>query len=869
MRRPDRGTLRAAGFVILIVAVFLTVNTQVAYAADGASGGTDLMAPLNVDSSEGVPIEGYELSSQSGSVLSFKSNAYVFVMSGLFTFVRVLVGLACWALEFAFRLPVLHLLADPAQKMSDAYNHAVVDTLGLKGLLLAWAFVFGLILFVRGKVGKGLGEIVLTLLIAAFAASAFVRPDYLLASNGPIAQTEQAAAEISQQSVNSHDWGGKIATEGPCDRMAGNSERSCAAHEASRPVSAADVTRPIQDALTNALVVKPFMLLEYGRILDPGKKPDVRAYAVHLKWVTGGYKPNANGKAKDDNAACRLIHGPGKKYCNDPGAQADVPDELPALTPGGSLLDAASPVLTKDDQQFAAFLKDLKKTGPVGKAAAEYAQEPTGWRTAGAVMIAIAALLICGMALSSATVLLGTQAADAAAAAVGGITLVWGMLPGPNRQAVWKWLALFAVSVATMFGTCLFIPFFGIAIDTVFTNGPDLVAERLLLLDVLAIVGLAGQRWLLRGISGFGQRIATRMQFSKVGGTHLGGDSGVGAALAMSGTGGGGGFGLARGMGLAGGGGGSSGLGTRQRIMRSLGAMADGTGMPVDPQRVLADAGAEATRGLAPLALGATGARMVVRGAYGLLVGRRPDTETLDKMRRPVADDDATTPRPYSQGRPRPGGGGHDTGKPDNLVRVDRTTGEVFEDEHGAQPEQERTPLGIRAHNRLVRLRGYRILNRGARFGYGATIGLPGNLRRTRSKYTKDTLQQLHLWGGRLREDGQEWQRVGRGAASASRATAKGATRVGRRIDVAARVHGPAAAAHARQAARATGTAAAFAFGGVGQPKSRPAQTTSARGDDPAADARRRILDALMQAQRSQMNPPPTWGGTGSGGDES
>ncbi|MEV6796402.1 hypothetical protein AB0M87_31425 [Streptomyces sp. NPDC051320] len=869
MRRPDRGTLRAAGFVVLLAGVFLTVNTQVAYAASEA-GGNDLMAPLNVDSSEGVPIEGYELNAQGGSVFSLKSNAYTFVMSGLFTFVRVLVGLACWALEFAFRLPVLHLLAGPGQKASDAYNHAVVDTLGLKGLLLAWAFVFGLILFMRGKVSKGLGEIALTLLIAAFAASAFVRPDYLLASNGPLAQTEQAAAEVSQQTVNSHDWGGKIATQRPCDNMAGNSERACTAHEASKPVSAADVARPIQDALTNALVVKPYMLLEYGCILDPGKRSDATAYAVHLKWVTGGYKPDANGKDKKADDVCRSVHGPGKKYCEDPNAKADVPDELPALTPGGSLLDSVTPVLSKDDQQFAAFLADLKKTGPVGKSAAEYAAEPTGWRTAGAALIAVAALLICGIALSAAIVLLGTQAADVGAASVGSITLVWGMLPGPSRQAVWKWLALFAISVATMFGVCMFIPFFGIAIDTVFTNGPDLVAERLLLLDVLAIVGLAGQRWLLRGITGFGQRMAMRMQFSKIGGTHLGGNSDIGAALAMSGAGSGGnGFGLSGGMRLNGGGGG--GLGTRQRLMQSLSSMTDGTGMPVDPQRILADAGAEARRGLAPLAVGMTGARLAVRGAYGLLVGRRPSPELLDKMRRPVADDDTTTPRPSWQGRPRTdrgNGPGGDGGTDHDTVRVNRTTGEILDD--GDDPQEgPRTPLAVRAHNRMVRLRGYRVLNRGAHIGYGATYGLPGNVRRTSSQYTQDTRQQLNLMGARLREDGQEWQQVGRGAAVAGRATARGTGYVGRRIHVAARVHGPDAAARARRAARDTGTAAAFTFGGTGRPRPRPAQTATARGDDPVADARRRILDALMQAQRAQMNPPPTWGSGHDGNDAS
>lgn len=300
MRRLDRGTLRSAGFTVLLTVVFLTVNTSVAQAATGDAESGDLLAPLNVTGSEGAPINGYELSASGGSIFSFKSQGLAFVLSGLFTIIRLLVGLACWAVEMAFRFPLLKALAAPAQKVFDAYADAVVDTLGLKGLLLGWAFVFGLILFMRGKVGKGLGETVLTLLIAAFAASAFVRPDYLLAEQGPLATTQQAAAEVAQQTVNSHDWGGRIYNRGPCEGMSGPAELKCLEIEAKKPIEASEVARPIQDSVTNALVVKPYMLLQYGRILDPSKESDQKAYDVHLKWITGGYeavRPDHPGSA--------------------------------------------------------------------------------------------------------------------------------------------------------------------------------------------------------------------------------------------------------------------------------------------------------------------------------------------------------------------------------------------------------------------------------------------------------------------------------------------------------------------------------------------------------------------------------------------
>ncbi|MGA5598529.1 hypothetical protein ACPCSE_30265 [Streptomyces cellulosae] len=769
-RRPSPGTLRSAAITVLLAGVFVMVNSQVVYAAGSNSETGDLLAPLNITSSEGVPINGYELSAEGGSIVAFKTQALAFALSGLFTLIRLLVGLAGWAVEVAFRFPLLKILTRPAQEVADTYNDVVVDQLGLKGLLLAWAFVFAGFMIVRGRVGRGLGEIFLTLLIAAFAASAFVRPDTLLAQDGPLGQSQQVAVEVARQSVNAYDWGGKLASKGPCDGMAGRQEIKCLEREGERPATPAEVARPLQDSVTNALIVKPYMLLQYGRILDPAKDSDRKAYAVHLKWVTGGYRTGDAEQEKHD--PCEKIQGPGKRYCERGDGDNGTEGGLPEFTPGGELLDAAHPVLSEEDQQFAAFLADLKKAGDVGKACADYAQKPTWWRVGGAALLLVAALFICGTLLSSAIVLLGTQGVCAAAAAAGGVAFVAGMLPGPARQSVWKWLSLWGIAMLALVGICAFVPFFGIAVDATITNGPDLMVERILLIDVLAIAGAAGHRRLLTGITSFGRRMAMRMRYAKVGGTHLPGDtSELGAALAMNSP-------AALGGGLrafTGGGGGRYGmLGTRQRLMSALTSVFDGTGMPVDTGRMLADATAEAGRGLAPLtaaaAVGATGVRLGAKGSHWLLIGRRPDREQLARWRKPTADGDPDAGA--AQGGPGDATGGsgsagprRPSGPPDRYRDedgqvVDGRTGEVLHDQNS-----DRTLLSTRAHNRLVRFRGYRILHRGGRAAYGATAGLPENVRRLReghSRYSHDARQQVRVWGNTVREDAQAWAAAGR-----------------------------------------------------------------------------------------------------------
>ncbi|MER5556171.1 hypothetical protein ABT001_31645 [Streptomyces sp. NPDC002793] len=821
----------------MLVFVFLMVNASVAHAATGGNDSADLLAPLNIRSSEGVPIDGYELSANGGSIVSLKSQALAFVLSGLFTITRVFVGLACWAVEFAFRFPLLHMLAGPAQKVSDAYESAVVDTLGLKGLLLSWAFVFGLVMVMRGKVGKGLGEIVLTLLIAAFAASAFVRPDYLLAQQGPLVATQEGAAEVAQLTVNSYSWGGKVASAEPCASLAGGAELKCLERERAKPVSGTEVARPIHESVTNALVVKPHMLLQWGRTLDPAKASDKKAYAIHLRLVSGNYLTGQDGK----NDPCEEIDGPAKEFCESDGHKRDA--ALPPLTPGNALLETPSPVLTEEDQQLAAALTDMEKAGPVGKAAAEYAKKPTWWRAGGAVLLLIAALLICAMLLSAVIVLLGTQAADVAAAAGGVVAFVLGILPGPGRQAVWKWLAVFAISMLSTFGICMFIPFFGIAVDAILTNGPDLMIERILLLDVMALVGLAFHRQLLTGITSFGNRMAMRMRYAKIGGSHLPGDSSeIGAALAMN-LGGQAGAGL--GMGLLGRPSAAAHmLGMRHGLLNSVAAMADGAGQPIDGSRLLGEAAAEGSRGMAPMMLGLAGGRLALRGAYGALIGRPPQEEDESvKLLRLIAKEG-----PQGAGASGAGGAG-------DTMRVHKVTGEILPDQ---APEPEQPLAGTRLHEKAMRFRGYRVASRTARFGYGATLGAPRNVKagaRAATAVTRDAQTQLRAAASQVREDAGEW-------ASAGRATAAGIDHVSQKAAATWQAHDP--KAPVRTAARNAAATAIIATGPTNTSTTPTGpgagNTSTTRQEDAAVDARRRVFDALMRAQRTGWENEPSWG---------
>ncbi|MFD8985685.1 hypothetical protein, partial [Streptomyces sp. NPDC059564] len=777
----DRGTVRAAGFVALLTVVFLVTNTAVAAAADGsgASGG-GLLGPLDLHTREGALLSGYQLEAvagvpegvpavqlvENGGVpdLDVAGQTQRLVLSGLFTLVRLLVGLCGWLLDFVFKFPLQSLLTDPAQRLADAYERHVVGALGLQGLLLTWAFMFGLILFVRGKVGTGLGEIVMTLVIAALAASALIRPDYLLGRDGPLDQTHQAAIEVASITTSSYfDTPARGAR--PCDSAVGPAHEACVKER----VEAKAVTTPIQNALTDALVVKPYMLLQYGRILDPKNPGDAAAYKAHVKWVkssqpeqrpgsvdlskcdgvVGPLKQdcerrlaeNGGEQAAPANPDCKLLFGAAKETCEHQGAEVQANPCGKLDGPSRDYCENGTGRAKNDkDSAFSTLVKDLDAAGPVGKACAAYAVEPTWDRVWSVIALLIAVIVVSLMIVSMAVVMLGAQGADAATAAAGPIAWVWAMLPGPSRMLLWRWLGVFIVSALVSFMAAMALPLFGIAVDALLSDsGPDLMVERLLLVDALALAFLVMHRRILAATAGFGQRMATRMRYSKIGGSHLRGDSSeLGAALAMHGpaaTGSGGGFGRYSGPSAA-----HSAFGARLRSLGSLASLSDGSGMPMSPGRLLGDALAEGRRGIVPLAMALRGTHTAVRGARTALIGPRPGTHPAAARLHNTANGT------------RPGAGGE--------MVVDHWTGRILHD-----PDADRPLLGSRVHARASRLRGYRIASRTARVAYGATLGLPRNIGRARgraSEFTDDARTQLLVAAHQVRDDAGRWADGGR-----------------------------------------------------------------------------------------------------------
>ncbi|MFE4687263.1 hypothetical protein ACFRNJ_41900 [Streptomyces sp. NPDC056721] len=695
MNPARRSRLTIVGTVAVLTVLLIAASSAPSFAADGGSSG-GLLDPLNVKSSEGVPVDRYELTGHAGGgaitdpITAAMNGALELIMTGAFAFARILTGFACWLVDWAYRFPILDKLAGPAQTISDAYQDNIVGPLGLAGLFLAWAFVFGLVLVMRGRVARGAGEILLTLLIAALAATTIVRPAMLLGYDGPIQQTQRAALEAASITANGGDRrqgndpcdlitgpaqntcrqeaaktpAGDTSTakaqdkkrKASCDAVAGPARDTCLSGE--RPLAASDVSKPITHTLTQVLVVQPYMLLEYGRVIDK----DDPLYKVHKQAID---------PPKIKNDPCDKLYGPAKRYCQ------------------------------RDDGMGRPVAKKFKEHGDEGKAVAAYMEKVTWDRVFGALLVLIAAILIAVVIMAMVLALIAAQFGCVIAAVCGCFVFVWAMLPGPNRAVLWKWVGLYASAVVVLFGVAVFIPAFGVAARVMLADNQTPLVERLFLLDALAVAALAGHRIMLRKGNALGRRFADRMRYARIGGSHTMGESAAATAAAMSSVG----YGRS--------GSGSSAhvsfMGRHAGLTAGLKALGDAEGMVGHPGGFLAEARAEGRRALAPLALG-------LSGAHTTLIGPHRTPRQLQRL--------------GPDGRPLP------------AKVVDGRTGKLI----SGGGQQGYVPVGARLEEQLKRTRGGRILVGTSKVAFHSTVGLPATwtrVRRAKSVLTSDLTQEF------------------------------------------------------------------------------------------------------------------------------
>ncbi len=585
---------RTVVWTLGMVVVFLMAGASLAGADDGTERG-GILAPLSVTSSEGVPLDNYDLRSENGGATDFRSHICNLLLGSIFAMVRLLVGLMCMVLKWVYEFPIVGAMVDAADRVGWYLGLTARWDLKLAGLFFTGAFALGVWWMMRGKVAKGAGEILLTLVLGGLMIMPTVTPKAILGPEGPVKQVAAASVEAGQIVTN-----------------AGGDTAGCTSAEDKK-----DPSCHMRVVLTRTLVVQPYQLLQYGIIPSPtSENPRIRELAeVHRQWIHGEIK-------EQKNCGISWLPNGGNDVCKQ-----SAWDKLK---------------------------EELKKHGDEGNSAYNFAVNSNWDRVFGALLVLVTALLIAAVILSMCFVHMGTQFADVGAATMTPVVLIWGQLPGSNRGVLWKWLGMFMASTVVAFVVSMLLPAFGIAVNAVLTDSKDTVmVQRMLLVCALGVVLLVFHRRLLASASRIGERFAERMKYAKIGGSAgLGEDSnrlGMAMSHVMSNlglTGGGSAMMPGVGLGMPGGGGaiGGGGFGAlgsqspvhtamlrRARIQSGLASMAGSDLGPMNAAGMVAGAFGEVRRGMHQLAT-------PVRMAHHAVVGNPLPDHVMARRRKPTND---------------------------------------------------------------------------------------------------------------------------------------------------------------------------------------------------------------------------------------
>ncbi|MEU0489991.1 type IV secretion system protein [Nocardiopsis sp. NPDC006139] len=237
-------TLRRWGrAAVLVLAAALVVLTPGAAAAEPTLEPPEgLLAPFTFTDSYGIPLDHYDITADTGGMSDWDLKLQLWLTNSLMSLNRLTIGACAWLLNWAFEFELARLITEPMREIGETYQSAIIDRLDLGGVLLLLGAAWCGVQMMRGRVAMGAGELAVTLIISALAATVLARPaDLLLGEDGLLMHTRDTAMALTSVTLT---HGETVSTE---------------------PAQAAE---PLTTALVDVLIVQPHQSLNYGTTLD-------------------------------------------------------------------------------------------------------------------------------------------------------------------------------------------------------------------------------------------------------------------------------------------------------------------------------------------------------------------------------------------------------------------------------------------------------------------------------------------------------------------------------------------------------------------------------------------------------------------------
>ncbi|MFI1258945.1 hypothetical protein ACH4U6_34935 [Streptomyces netropsis] len=431
-----------------------------------AKEGNGLLSPFDVNDENGVPISSYGVDADTGGWKDIDLKIWNLIAQIFFSVAKWAVGFACWLIDWALNFGLAKILVGPVDDIATTIKAQVIDRLGLPGLFLLFAGLYaGWHILFRQR-SRGFAEAGVSLVVAAVTTTVLVSPAQVL-----LGQHDRPTPQGSTMLLSDDGLLGKA--KGMSLEVAGivlNKDDSA------KPEN---VSKPITNALVDALVVKPNQLMLYGHTFD-------------------GECAKAYGKYK---LAEYNLSRFGLNYWEATNLDMTIGEETKKR-------------LKSIGEHFIKACNDGSKTKLQSRrASADLAFS--------ALFIAIAALIVCVLIVLVTGGFLTAQGWLAYEGIRGHWALCAGILPGGGRATLWRWVAAVVKAVLSVFLAIVFLTMFILMLLALIkADTGDVLAVKFMAIDFAAIAGLAGHKKIRETARQIAVQLNRRMANARVGGAR-------------------------------------------------------------------------------------------------------------------------------------------------------------------------------------------------------------------------------------------------------------------------------------------------------------------------------------------------------------
>ncbi|MFF3326963.1 hypothetical protein [Streptomyces sp. NPDC002889] len=459
-----------------------------------------VLGVFNVTDANGLPISVYTVKSDTGGLLDWDLGIQNLLTELCFMITKWVIAFCCWLIAWALSFGLAKLLLVPVLSVANSLHTRVILEMGLPALFLSVCALICVARIFFGDRARGWGDAALSILLAALTTTLLASPPQALLGEktGAIAATSEFALEVADVILDANPL-----TDEKNDGV-------------TTPATGSTLARPMTNALTDAFIVKPAMLLQYGRVFEKECATD---YAdTRLKQLAFDRAVHSRtNKIKKYSAYADYL---------SPSSWAGLPGASSAINTGMDISTRwaidhfGNPPMERFEDKCVPGDVDAAKKASLDK-------------LGGGFFLLIAAIIVTILISALAGSFLIAQCRIAWDAVRGEPALIVGTIPGAGRAFLWNWAASVLRSLGQMLVSVLALAVLILIVQAVLNPALDPSLDpihetwkgreltlRFLAVDVVCIGAVKKRKQLAARSKQVADNFRAKMSGARIGGTH-------------------------------------------------------------------------------------------------------------------------------------------------------------------------------------------------------------------------------------------------------------------------------------------------------------------------------------------------------------